>query len=273
GGVGGLLAVSIDGAYYFPCYDANGNVTAYVAEDGTLAASYTYDAFGNAVSATGPLADAFTHRFSTKPYDPETSLYCYGYRFYSPSLGRFLNRDPIEESGGANLYAFCANDPVSRVDKLGLASIRWWSPCNCAGGAARFRISPTSGFPGFESPSIPNVGENSFFGPQKGSVLFQNSWFENNYKNLIRAAENKYVNSILSFIFSNCGKSNLSFDAPDSETRIAVVPYYNAQVGRGASGYFHSDIVADSRFHFETEWGGFPAEQVFKLRPTRQVFC
>ncbi|MBR1608579.1 MAG: hypothetical protein IJ678_03065, partial [Kiritimatiellae bacterium] len=40
GGVGGLLAVSIDGAYYFPCYDANGNVTAYVAEDGTLAASY-----------------------------------------------------------------------------------------------------------------------------------------------------------------------------------------------------------------------------------------
>ena len=120
GGVGGLLAVSIDGAYCFPCYDANGNVTAYVAEDGTLAASYTYDAFGNLLSATGPLADTFTHRFSTKPYDSETGLYYYGYRYYSPTLGRFLNRDPIEESGGANLYAFCANDPVSKFDVLGL---------------------------------------------------------------------------------------------------------------------------------------------------------
>ena len=127
GGVGGLLAVSLDGAYYFPCYDANGNVTAYVAEDGTLAASYTYDAFGNAVSATGPLADAFTHRFSTKPYDPEFGLYYYGYRFYSPSLGRFLNRDPIEESGGANLYAFCSNDPVSRFEMLGLFGF-WRNP-------------------------------------------------------------------------------------------------------------------------------------------------
>ena len=120
GGVGGLLAVSIDGAYCFPCCDANGNVTAYVAEDGTLAASYTYDAFGNAVSATGPLADAFTHRFSTKPYDPEFGLYYYGYRFYSPSLGRFLNRDPIEESGGENLYALCRNNALSEVDSLGL---------------------------------------------------------------------------------------------------------------------------------------------------------
>ena len=130
GGVGGLLAVSVDGAYCFPCCDANGNVTAYVAEDGTLVASYVYDAFGNAVSSIGPLSGAFTHRFSTKPYDPETGLYYYGYRYYSPILGRFLNRDPIEESGGANLYAFCANDPVSNIDLLGMKSfgVLWRDP-------------------------------------------------------------------------------------------------------------------------------------------------
>jgi uncharacterized protein RhaS with RHS repeats len=41
---------------------------------------------------------------STKFRDTETGLVDYGNRFYSPALGRFLNRDPIEEAGGINLY-------------------------------------------------------------------------------------------------------------------------------------------------------------------------
>ncbi len=69
--------------------------------------SYTYDAFGRTVAATGPLADTFPHRFSTKYFDPETDLYYYGYRYYSPTLMRRLNRDPIGEKGGMNLYAVC----------------------------------------------------------------------------------------------------------------------------------------------------------------------
>ena len=44
----------------------------------------------------------------------------YGFRYYSPGQGRFLNRDPIEEAGGLNLYAFVGNDPVNRWDYLGL---------------------------------------------------------------------------------------------------------------------------------------------------------
>jgi len=46
GGVGGLLAVSINGQYFFPFQDANGNITAYVDEPGTVVAEYTYDTFG-----------------------------------------------------------------------------------------------------------------------------------------------------------------------------------------------------------------------------------
>jgi RHS repeat-associated protein len=42
---------------------------------------------------------------------------------YSPSLGRWLSRDPIEERGGLNLYGFVNNDPVNRFDHLGLASL------------------------------------------------------------------------------------------------------------------------------------------------------
>ncbi len=43
----------------------------------------------------------------------------YGHRYYSPSLGRFINRDPIEEQGGINLYSFVGNNPVNAYDYLG----------------------------------------------------------------------------------------------------------------------------------------------------------
>ena len=78
-----------------------------------------YDDFGSTISQSGTMAEDFRIRFSTKYYDPETGLYYYGYRFYSPSLMRWLNRDPIEEEGGANLYCFCGNNMMSTVDSLG----------------------------------------------------------------------------------------------------------------------------------------------------------
>lgn len=119
GGVGGLLAVSMNGLFYFPCYDNNGNVIAYAGENGTLRAEYAYDAFGNTVAQTGDMADAFSYRFSTKYWDEETGLYYYGYRFYSPEFGRWLNRDPIGEREEINLYGFVNNDGLSAWDFLG----------------------------------------------------------------------------------------------------------------------------------------------------------
>ena len=83
GGVGGLVAVSIDGDFYFPGYDNNGNVIGYWNEDGEIVAEYAYDAFGNTIYEDGDMADFFPHRFSTKYYDAETDLYYYGYRYYS----------------------------------------------------------------------------------------------------------------------------------------------------------------------------------------------
>ena len=123
GGVGGLLAVSIAGGFYFPACDNNGNVTKYIDEQGNVVAEYTYDAFGSTIAQSGPMADIFRIRFSCKYFDPETGLYYYGYRFYSPTLMRWLNRDPIEEDGGLNLYEFCVNSPMSSYDLLGLEKV------------------------------------------------------------------------------------------------------------------------------------------------------
>jgi RHS repeat-associated protein len=49
-------------------------------------------------------------------------LYDYGLRWYHPDQGRFINRDPIGEQGGLNLYAFVGNDPVNNWDLLGMDS-------------------------------------------------------------------------------------------------------------------------------------------------------
>ena len=80
-----------------------------------------YDDFGRTISRSGSMADFFRMRFSTKYFDSETGLYYYGYRFYSPSLMRWLNRDPIEEKGGLNLYGFCGNNPIGVYDTDGCA--------------------------------------------------------------------------------------------------------------------------------------------------------
>ncbi len=101
-----LPAASVNGQYFFPGYDNNGNVVGYWSESGALVAEYAYDAFGNTISATGPMAAFFPHRFSTKYFDDDTGLYYYGYHYSSPKLGRRINRDPVEERGGMNLYGF-----------------------------------------------------------------------------------------------------------------------------------------------------------------------
>jgi RHS repeat-associated protein len=108
-------------AYYHD--DANGNVTALVNGSGTVVAKYLYDSFGNTLGMWGYLAAGNTYRFSSKEVDARTGLYYYGYRWYDPNLQRWLNQDPIQERGGINLYRFVGNNPIQRIDPLGLS---WW---------------------------------------------------------------------------------------------------------------------------------------------------
>ncbi len=127
GGSGGLLGVTVHGSpvtNYFAASDGNGNVTALVnAETGLPSARFEYGPFGEPVRVTGPAVDDGVFRFSSRQLDPETALVGYGLRFYSPGLGRWLNRDPIAEPGGLNLYGFVDNDPIGNVDLFGLFNL------------------------------------------------------------------------------------------------------------------------------------------------------
>ena len=119
GGVGGLLATRIDGVFYVPVYGGNGNIMMYVAGNGWIAAQYDYDPYGNIRQSSGPLASQFAFGFSTKYHDREVNLVAYQLRTYNPTYGRWLNRDPIEEAGGENLYCFCVNEISFFCDILG----------------------------------------------------------------------------------------------------------------------------------------------------------
>ena len=119
GGVGGLLYLKRNGTIYVPHADAYGNIIRYTDTMGNIVASYTYGAFGNLLSASGPLAHMFRFLFSSKYFDVETGHYYYIGRYYLPSLMCWLTRDPILEEGGMNLYAFCGNNPVAHNDAFG----------------------------------------------------------------------------------------------------------------------------------------------------------
>jgi RHS repeat-associated protein len=132
GGVGGLLSLSFSRTNCFASYDGNGNVMELLnAADTSVDAQYEYSTFGLPIRATGPVAANNRLGFSTEYQDIETALVYYGRRFYVPSAGRWLSRDPIQEDGGAHLYAFTSNDPIDNVDYLG----EWYNGTEYSGHA------------------------------------------------------------------------------------------------------------------------------------------
>ena len=62
-------------------------------------ANYDYGPFGEVVRTTGPMAKTNPIRFSTKYQDDESDLLYYGYRYYKPSTGTWVSRDPLGERG------------------------------------------------------------------------------------------------------------------------------------------------------------------------------
>lgn len=157
GGIGGLWMIRdhVANRHYVPGYDGMGNVLMlYSLEDKRVVSEYEYDPFGQLTRQTGwvkvgsnwvpvdydPVDNPFRYQtkwwvnaqagLSTEFSGHGTStagsvfdLYDYGLRWYHPRHGRFINRDPIREQGGMNIYAYVGNDPINGRDYLGLCTI------------------------------------------------------------------------------------------------------------------------------------------------------
>jgi len=114
-------------------FDGLGSVTQITDNRGQITERYEYDAFGKPAikDASGATLQASSignrFMFTGREYDQETGLYYYRARHYSPTLGRFLQRDPLGNIDGPNPYTYCANNPINWIDPFGLCKDKpWW---------------------------------------------------------------------------------------------------------------------------------------------------
>ena len=100
--------------------------TSIVDTNGDVVERYRFSAFGvrTIFSPTWTERDTssfdFDFGFHGQFLDTESGYYDYGFRYYSPEMGRWFSRDPIEENGGVNLYGFVGNNLIGTLDKFGL---------------------------------------------------------------------------------------------------------------------------------------------------------
>lgn len=121
--------------------------------------SYSYDAFGRFVAKAGRRAGFFR------------------YRFYHTGLMRWLNRDPIEEDGGENLYAMRENSPCDSFDELGL----WVATKESAGKSRRVYQVERGGCHRVSGRNIYHCGwqSDASLGERAGSPFPQNRTMSN----------------------------------------------------------------------------------------------
>ncbi|WP_051305042.1 RHS repeat-associated core domain-containing protein [Chitinilyticum litopenaei] len=94
--------------------------------EGNLAWSADYKAWGEARAAISEAAKragiSNPLRFQGQYFDHETGLHYNRHRYYDPSVGRFISKDPIGLHGGLNIFAYAPN-PTEWVDPWGLTGV------------------------------------------------------------------------------------------------------------------------------------------------------
>jgi len=107
------------------------NVTAVVNTGGTVLERYGYDAYGTVRFMDGSFNSRSSSSYGWETlygdyrWDSETGLYQVRNRYLHPKLGTWLNRDPIGENAGTNLYRFVDDNPITYIDPDGAIPV----PC------------------------------------------------------------------------------------------------------------------------------------------------
>ena len=107
--------------------NAQNDIIGLLDKDGKVVVRYTYDSWGQVVKIEGTLKDKVgarnPFRYKGYYYDVETGLYYCRSRYYDPAIRRFISaddtqvlRDNLDMLGEKNLYTYCDDNPITRVD-------------------------------------------------------------------------------------------------------------------------------------------------------------
>ena len=102
---------------YFYHTDHLGSIRVITDQAGKVVYNADYLAFGSQYTEDGDFEEL--HGFTGKEYDSDIGLYYFNARWYDPDLGRFISEDPVADPNNPNLYSYCGNNPVIRVDPSG----------------------------------------------------------------------------------------------------------------------------------------------------------
>ncbi|MGE0002165.1 MAG: RHS repeat-associated core domain-containing protein [Fimbriimonadaceae bacterium] len=94
------------------------HMAAQTGQSGSVAATREYDAYGAPTASSGAWSGSFGYAGQFGYQTEASGLHLLGHRYYDPTLGRFLTRDPIGD--GSNWYAYCENSPAGLADPQGL---------------------------------------------------------------------------------------------------------------------------------------------------------
>ncbi len=223
--------------------DGNKNITQLISSTtGAIINKYEYNPFGALAVNNETVDNPF--KFSSEYNEKETGLVYYNYRFYDPSNGKWLSRDPIQEKGGFNLYHFIYNNPISYIDKLGLLAHIDPNPTSCVSchsynpGKVSPKIHPDDEQYRYDEPSVWGFmshyfGGNGLTWDTSYASNFMNG-FKKRIKHDIRGLKLKILSSAL-----NCKnkENDLSLNGIkervfeiSSSARLPLSPFFNGDM-------------------------------------------